>query len=58
MAWRHRNNLIHGDHIIALNDHFSAQFAEVVDDVVRKGVVIIDNKDHCVALSRLNVVRE
>ena len=64
-AWRHKqmgwcklDNVINRDLVITFDHHFSAEFAEIVDDVIGERVVIIDDKDHGVAFSRLNVRRE
>ena len=36
----------HGDFVIAANEHFCAQLAEVLHEVVSEGVVVVDDQQH------------
>src|SRR5947207_2314922 len=41
-----RLDFLHGDPVIAVHRHFSAQLTEILHEVVGEGVVIIENEDH------------
>ena len=44
--WRELANLVDADRVIPSHDDFRAQFAEILDEVVREGVVVVDHEKH------------
>jgi len=42
----HRLNFVDRDLIVAPNFHLRAKFSEILDEVVGKGIVIVENEDH------------
>ena len=39
-------NLLRGDLIVAVDKRIRTQFSKILDEVVREGIVVIDDKDH------------
>ena len=39
-------DLLHGDFIVAVYQHFFAEFGEILHQVIGKGVVIVDHQQH------------
>src|ERR1041385_6087188 len=48
--WSHGVHLIDRDLIIAANFDFCAQFAEILDQVISEGIVVIENKNQVCGL--------
>jgi hypothetical protein len=43
----HRYNFRHSDLIVAADFNLRAQFADVLDQVVGEGIVVIEYENHC-----------
>ena len=41
-----RFNLIHGEFVVAADHDFRAQLAEILHEVVGKGIVVVEHEDH------------
>ncbi len=41
-----RRDFVEGDFVVALHQHLRAEFAEVLDEVVGEGVVVIEDEEH------------
>ena len=39
-------DFLDGDFVVALHEGIGAEFAEVLDEVVGKGVVVVDDEEH------------
>jgi hypothetical protein len=42
----HRLDLFDGHFVVAANLNLGAQFAQVLDEVVSKGIVVVEDEDH------------
>src|SRR5207247_409163 len=42
----HRQNLVGGGPIVAEDPHLARQFAQILDEVVRERVVVVDDNNH------------
>src|SRR5690606_16531120 len=42
----HRRDLVQSDFVVAPDNHFFAQFSQVLDQVVGEGIVIVDDQNH------------
>src|SRR5262245_14078709 len=53
-----RQDLIHGDLVVAIDSRGGAQFAEEMDEIVGEAVVVIDQREHLVVLRSAPVSRQ